>query len=119
MSAGRSASTLLATLVATMLLFAVFVGISTADILERHAYTPGFGWNQPADKTPGNILHGVCASTAVTSGFPLAASRQAAPPDNCLKATNPLAQAMNYALYFAAAAIISVALVGSLGRFRV
>jgi hypothetical protein len=106
MSAGRSASSLLFTLIATIVLFAVFAGISSLNVLEKHAYMPGFGWNQPADTASG--LHGVCDIDTSTRGFPIAATRQAAPPDDCLKVKNPLAQAMNYALYFAVAGIISV-----------
>lgn len=112
MSAGRSASSLLFTLIATIILFGVFAGISSLNALEKHAYMPSFGWTQPTDNAPG--LHGVCEPTTATSGFPLASSRQAAAPDNCLKATNPLAMYMNYALYFAVAGIISVGVVESM-----
>lgn len=117
MSAGRNASTLLFTLVATIILFAVFAGVSSLNVLEKHAYMPQAGWNQPTDNAPG--LHGVCDIDTATAGFPLAVSRQAAPPDDCLKATNPLAKAMNYALYFAVAGIISVAVVGSVRGLKV
>ncbi len=109
MSAGRNASSLLFTLIATIILFAVFAGISSLDPLEKHAYMPGFGWDEPTDNAPG--LHGVCEVDTSTTGFPLATGRQAAPPDDCLKAANPLAKAIDFALYFAVAGIISVGVV--------
>jgi len=93
-------------------LFGVFVGVSNLNVLEKHAYMPEFGWDQPKvveNALAGAPIGGVCAPTNVTSGFPLADKRQADLPYDCLKATNPLAQYMNYALYFAVAAIISVA----------
>jgi len=114
MSAGRNASTLLITLIATIVLFAVFASVSSLNTLEKQAYMPSIGWQQPTDNASG--LHGVCDIDTSTTGFPLATTRQAAPPDDCLKAANPLAQAINYALYFAVAAILSVALAGSFGR---
>jgi hypothetical protein len=76
-------------------------------VLEKHAYMPQTGWNQPPGVVPG--LHDVCPST--TSGFPLASSREVETPVNCLQAKNSLARSINYALYFAAAAIIAVAVV--------
>jgi hypothetical protein len=112
MSAGRSASSLLFTLIATIILFGLFVGVSSLKALEKHAYMPGFGWQQPADNAAG--LHGVCEPTTATTGFPLVTTRQADAPDNCLKARNPLAHAMNFALYFAIAGIISVGVVESM-----
>jgi hypothetical protein len=105
---------MLFSLLGTMVLFLVFIGAGTLDLIEEHAYMPQVGWQEPTDNAPG--IHGVCAPTTATSGFPLAATRQAAPPNNCLKATNPLARSMNYALYFAIAAIISVGAVSSIGR---
>lgn len=112
MSAGRSASSLLFTLIATLVLFAVFAAVSNLDSLEKHAYAPEFGWNQPTDNASG--LHGVCDISTATTGFPLAVTKQAAPPDDCLKATNPIARSLNFALYFAAAGIISVGAVGGM-----
>lgn len=119
MSAGRSASGLLFALVATVILFGVFAGISSLNVLEKHAYMPEFGWQQPKVSTPAGIVGGVCAPLGVragfsgpsvgTTGFPLSNTRQADAPHDCLKATNPLARSMNFAIYFAAAAIISVA----------
>lgn len=111
MSAGRNASSLLISLIITVILFVVFAAASSLGTLERHAYMPNAGWEQPKASTPAGIIGGVCAPTAVTSGFPLASSRQAEIPHNCLKATNPVARAMNFALSFALAAIVSVALV--------
>ncbi len=119
MSAGRNASSLLFTLIATIILFSVFVGISSMNALENHAYMPSFGWREPSvDYRPAGIIGGVCAPTTATTGFPIASTRQAEIPDNCMKATNPLAQVMNYALYFAIAAIISVGLVGRMRSLR-
>jgi hypothetical protein len=103
---------LLFSLLGTMLLFVIFAGVSTVNLLERHAYMPDVGWQQPTDNASG--IHGVCAPTTVTSGFPLASAKQADAPNNCLKAINTLARSMNYALFFAVAAIISVGAVSSL-----
>jgi hypothetical protein len=105
---------LLFTLIATIILFFVFAGVSTLNVLEQHAYMPSFGWKEPtADYHPGSIIGGVCGPTAAINGFPLASTRQAAIPDNCMKATNPIASAINYALCFAIAGIISVGVVES------
>jgi hypothetical protein len=106
MSAGRNASMLFVSAVMTLVLFLVFAGVSRLDALEKHAYVPGVGWQQPADNAPG--IHGVCAPDSATGGFPLADSRQAALPDNCSKAHNVTARAIDFALYFAVAAIIGV-----------
>jgi len=120
MSAGRNASSLLFTLVATIVLFTVFAGVSSLNALEKHAYMPEFGWGKEpsVDYHPGSIIGGVCAPTptVANAGFPITSTRQAEIPDNCLKAKNPLAQVMNFALYFAVAASISVALIGNFGR---
>lgn len=112
MSAGRNASSLLITLIVTIVLFAVFAGISSLNALEKHAYMPGFGWEGPNVDNPDNIIGGVCAPATFISGFPIANTRQAM-PKNCLKDTNIIASSMNYALYFAVAAIIAVGVVES------
>jgi hypothetical protein len=72
-----------------------------------------FGWGKEpdADWHPGSIIGGVCAPTTAINGFPLASTRQAEIPDNCLKVINPLAQLIDYALYFTVAAIIAVSVV--------
>lgn len=110
MSAERNASTLLISFAATIILFLLFMGVSSLSVLERHAYMPDIGWEQPKVSAPAGIIGGVCAPDPATNGFPLAYRRQADLPHNCLKATNPMSQYMNYALYFAVAAVIAVAI---------
>ncbi len=112
--AHRNASTVLFSLLGTAVLFLIFAGVSSLNFLEQHSYVAQIGWQEPTDKAPG--IHGVCAPTDATSGFPLATAKQASPPNNCLKATNPLAQAMNYSLFFAVAAIIAVGAVNTMAR---
>jgi len=119
MSAGRNASTLLISLVGAVILFFAFAGVSSLNALEQHAYMPDIGWEQPKVETPEGIIGGVCAPTKATNGFPLAYSKQADLPHNCQKATNPLARSMNYALYFATAAIIAVGAASRLKGLRV
>jgi hypothetical protein len=98
-------------LIGTIILFFVFAGVSSLNILEEHAYMPDFGWKEPSvDYHPGSVIGGVCAPTTTLGGFPIANTRQAAIPDNCMKAWNPLAGFMDYALWFALAAFISAAL---------
>jgi hypothetical protein len=107
---------LLFSLLATAVLFLVFAGVSTVNLLERHAYMPDVGWQQPKVNASNSVIGGVCATDTATSGFPLATSRQADAPNNCQKATNPLARSMNYALFFAVAAIIAVGAVSNIQR---
>jgi hypothetical protein len=111
MASERNASILLFTLLATIVLFAILAVAGNTKAFEEHAYMPGFGWVEPNVDNPHNIIDGSCEPSTLMSGFPIATTRQAM-PNNCLKDTNLIAASMNYAIYFAAAAIISVGAVG-------
>jgi hypothetical protein len=113
MAAGRNASTLLITLVATIVLFVVFVAGSKVDAVDKHAYSLDFGWQIPKTGQPS----GECDRAVTYKGFPLRSSRPADPaddPSGCLDSTNPFAGAMDFALCFAAAGIISAAVVSGI-----
>jgi hypothetical protein len=106
MSAGRNASFILTGLIATCLLFGIFTGISHLGVLQKHAYAMEVGWQtvEPATPPPGE-----CDRQLVTRGFPLTTRRPASSEEDatgCLDDTNPLANAMNYAIYFALACIV-------------
>lgn len=110
MSAGRSASSLLITLLMTIVLFVVFMAWSRLDILQKHAYDLGYGWKEATTLYP----VGDCGSGYANAGFPLKSSRDDRrdyDPSGCEGGTNVLARDMNYALYFAAAGIVSVGIV--------
>ena len=91
----------------------VFVGVSRLDVLEKHSYALDVGWQTPAGQT---APQGECDRLLTKRGFPLTIRRPApadADPTGCLDQTDPLASAMNYAIYFAAACILSVGVVGA------
>ncbi len=115
MATSQSASMVLFSLLGTVILFVAFAGISKLNILDRHAYVPEVGWQWPSETKPPSTdnweYYDTCQNKNKTSGFPLADWRGAASAVRCLHATNPLASGINYALYFAAAAILSTGIV--------
>ncbi len=111
MATGRNASSLLVTLLMTIVFFALFVGISSIDMLSRHAYDFGYGWQASTVKYPA----GDCAHPYTNTGFPLKNTkddRRDEDPSGCEGSSNPLARSMDLALFFAAAAILSAGIVG-------
>jgi hypothetical protein len=113
MAIGRNASTLLLTLVATIVIFAVLLVVSGLGTLERHAYTLNFGWQVPNVGQPS----GVCDRALTYKGFPIRTGRPADPaddPSGCLDSTNALAQGINFALCFAVAGLVSATVVSRL-----
>lgn len=113
MAAGRNASTLLMTLVATFVLLGVLLVVSGLNVFEKHAYTLNFGWQTPTAPQPS----GVCDRAVTYKGFPVRTSRPADPaddPSGCLDSTNPLAESLNFALCFAVAGLVSVTVVSRL-----
>jgi hypothetical protein len=102
---------MLFTLAGTVILFLIFAGVSTLSVLGRLAYVPETGWQQPAISSINDSSGGCAYDRKTTSGFPVAYNRQADEPYSCLKAMNSLARAVNYALCFAIAAILSVSIV--------
>lgn len=114
MSAGQNASFALIGLIATCLLFGIFAGISHLNVLEKHAYAMEVGWQKVTMTSPTYVSPvGGCKGGGETEGFPLASKRPVRDidPNGCLKAPNPLANAMNYAIYFAVACIIGAGVV--------
>lgn len=113
MSAERTASYLLFALVSTIVLFAVFAGVSRLPFLAKHAYATDYGWQTAASAQP----VGVCDRSVAPKGFPITERRPSqADPTGCADETNAMAGYMNLALYFAAAAMISVGAVGIMRR---
>jgi len=101
---------MLVAVVATFVLFGVFAALSHLNVLEKHAYDTGIGWQttRPATPPPGE-----CDRAMTVKGFPLATRRPTPAAEDatgCLDDTNPLAAAMNYAAYFAVACILAAAL---------
>ena len=112
MSASRTASAFLVTIVSTLVLFLVFWAIGNLPVLAKHSYATDYGWQTvPAART--TAVQGICDRPLTTKGFPLSTRRPApaaADPSGCQDQSNPMAGYMNLALYFAAAALISTAI---------
>lgn len=109
MAANRASVTLVA-VVATFVFFGIFAAVSHLSVLEKHGYDTGTGWQtvKPVASTGGQ-----CDRMLTTKGFPLTTRRPATPAEDatgCLDNTNPLANAMNYAIYFAVACILAAAI---------
>lgn len=112
MSAGRTASAFLVTIVSTLVFFLVFWAVSSLPVLTKHSYTTDYGW-QTARTVQAAGVQGVCDRPLTTKGFPLSTRRPvpaAADPSGCQDQTNPMAGYMNLALCFAVAALISTAI---------
>lgn len=108
MAAARNPNMILFSLIVTVVLFGVFIGLSRLHVLERHAYVPEAGWQQPSASSIA-ASHGGCSyDPKTTSGFPLVYSRQADLPYTCLKAKNPLARSLNFAACFALGCVVAV-----------
>ena len=112
MSAGRTASAFLITILSTLVLFLTFWAIGNLPVLAKHSYSTDYGW-QVVQTTGTTTAQGVCDRPLTTKGFPLATLRPtpaAADPSGCQDQSNPMASYMNLALYFAVAALISTAI---------
>lgn len=113
--AAQNASSLLAGLVIAAALFGVLLGASSLKPLAGRGYALDYGWQTP----PQPVSHGgVCDRPLITKGFPLTTARPANDPTGCLDARNPLAQAMNVAICFAIASILSVGAVNLINQAR-
>lgn len=110
MAAGRNASAVAFTLVITVVLFGIFIGVINLAALKNHGYTAGFGWQTPAASN----VRGECDRKLEAEGFPFSTTKPASladDPSGCLDDKNVVASMMNVAVCFVAAGIISVALV--------
>lgn len=108
MAANRASVTLVA-VVATFVLFGLLAAVSHLKVLEKHGYDTGIGWQTAKPAFP---PAGQCDRVLITRGFPLTTRRPATSAEDatgCLDDTNPLANAMNYAIYFALACIVAAA----------
>ncbi len=105
MATQRNAKVLLVTLVSALILFLILVATINIPALGKHGYVANFGWQTPESQAGGG-----CDRALATKGFPLTTQRPANDAAGCLDSTNPLARAMNLALCFVAASVISVAL---------
>lgn len=114
MSAGRTASTLLLSLVSTAVLFTLFALAIRIPPLADYSYHLDYGWQRAAASPAGQ-----CDKPLADRGFPLTTERPAKDdPSGCLEETNPLAGYMNLALCFALAAIVGVAEAGVISNMR-
>jgi hypothetical protein len=113
MSAGRTASAFLITIVSTLVLFLVFWAIGNLPVLAKHSYATDYGWQTVQTTQQTTAAQGICDRPLTTKGFPLSTRRPApaaVDPTGCQDQSNPMAGYMNLALYFAAAALISTAI---------
>ncbi|HVV66724.1 MAG TPA: hypothetical protein VHB72_01480 [Candidatus Saccharimonadales bacterium] len=105
MAAERNASLILLSVISAAVLFIILLGVCRLGFLSHHGYSLQTGWKTPAAQPVGE-----CDRMLSHSGFPLTSRRPADSvddPSGCLDATNPLAQALNVALCFAAASVVA------------